>query len=130
MSLETRKIIPGSENTEILIEKLPIRYELRNAVFSTWKNVTEYEKQTIGQATLTNFKTYSYYGEANIPYRIATERLISFPINFVLNTRVDLYPVNSNVSTVYNVGITSYSPVEGVSVYNTFIVLKLLINKS
>lgn len=116
LSLETRKMIPGSKNTEILVEKLPIRYELRHAIFSKWKNVTEYEKQIIGQATLTNFRTFSNYGEANIPYRIATERLISFPTNFVRNTHVDLFEGDAYFdNSVFHVGIANYTPIEGVS---------------
>lgn len=38
-----------NSNSEILIEKLPIRYDLKNIEKSKWKNVTELETVTFGK---------------------------------------------------------------------------------
>lgn len=57
-----------ADDVEVLIEKLPIRYEMRNIEKTKWKNVTEIQSVTISKEHLKNTGSKSKLIAKEVPY--------------------------------------------------------------
>lgn len=114
ISLSTRKIVNDGAEFELLIEKRPIRYELHETTYSSWRNVSEFGLETVGEKTLLNFKTFTNFQQFNVSYAYLLDTFIQFPLNLVPRTNVDIYEEDDTKLThSVSVGVSKASHVVG-----------------
>jgi len=79
------------DDIEILIEKLPIRYELSDVERTKWKNVTELQTVTISKEHLKNSQTKSQIMIKEVPYLSNNSMEYIFPENIARNREVRIF---------------------------------------
>lgn len=99
--------IGGSQNvitTEVLVQRLPLRYELKTLQVGAWKNVTEGENVVLAKTNLINRNEASQFIQKVIPYDLEREVHFDLPSDLVQDVLVNVYDEAGRLGLRFDVG--------------------------
>lgn len=99
--------IGGSQNviySEILVQRLPLRYDLKTVQIGAWKNVTEGETIQLAQTNLINRDEATQFVQKVIPYDLEREVQFDLPENLVKDIQVNVYDEAGRLGLRFDVG--------------------------
>lgn len=99
--------IGGSQDvlsTEVLVQRLPLRYDLKTVQRGSWKNVTEGETIVLAKTHLINRDENTQFVQKVIPFDLAREVQFELPDHLVQDIAVNVYDEAGRLGLRFDVG--------------------------
>lgn len=97
----------GNQNvisTDILVQRLPLRYDLRTLQVGSWKNVTELETVVLANTHLINRHEDTQFVQKVVPYDMEREVEFDLPQDLVQDVQVNVYDAAGRLGLRFDVG--------------------------
>lgn len=90
--------------TEILVQRLPLHYDLKTVRVGSWKNVTTGENIVLATTHLSNRKLETQFVQKVIPYDLQREVQFDLPADLISDVKVNVYDESGRLSLRFDVG--------------------------
>lgn len=91
-------------STEVLVQRLPLHYDLKAVHLGSWKNVTEGENVVLATTHLFNRQDSTQFVQKVVPYDLEREVQFDLPENLVQGIAMNVYDEAGRLGLRFDVG--------------------------